>query len=318
MADGFGHLGVSQWAEASRPAGNRWRQLVNCARSGPGGEITANRRFLLPFRNVRGWYTCACEHAVRCWSSVLPRCSRLSSAGWRTGVRLARRHRSVAPESPPAASDSTGSRPASTSAADDAAAKGATISVAVLDRATGQQLTGGTNQLVAIASVAKLFIADDLLCARVRRPALLDRSPSPGQHAAVLRRWRGGELLGRARRQHDHQRRREPLRVDVHHPAQRRAVVEHDELGLGPGALLRRAAQRGRRPGEATAPRSSSTTSPDRRPPGPTAIRSDSASPMGSTANRSPSSRAGCAAWTAAVGCTCPPASSAPTGATSW
>jgi hypothetical protein len=67
-----------------------------------------------------------------------------------------------APESPPAASfDGLATRIAQ--ATDDAATKGATISVAILDRATGQQLAGGNNQLVAIASVAKLFIADDLL-----------------------------------------------------------------------------------------------------------------------------------------------------------
>jgi hypothetical protein len=45
----------------------------------------------------------------------------------------------------------------------DAAANGATISVAVLDRANNQMLSNGTDQLVAIASVAKLFIADDVL-----------------------------------------------------------------------------------------------------------------------------------------------------------
>ncbi|MGA8546848.1 MAG: hypothetical protein WB785_16530, partial [Mycobacterium sp.] len=45
----------------------------------------------------------------------------------------------------------------------DAAANGATISVAVLDRANHQLLSNGSDQLVAIASVAKLFIADDLL-----------------------------------------------------------------------------------------------------------------------------------------------------------
>lgn len=48
-------------------------------------------------------------------------------------------------------------------ATDDAAANGATISVAVLDRANNQMLSNGNDQLVAIASVAKLFIADDLL-----------------------------------------------------------------------------------------------------------------------------------------------------------
>ena len=48
-------------------------------------------------------------------------------------------------------------------ATDDAAANGATIVVAILDRANNQMLSNGNDQLVAIASVAKLFIADDLL-----------------------------------------------------------------------------------------------------------------------------------------------------------
>ena len=51
----------------------------------------------------------------------------------------------------------------------EAAKKGADISVLVLDRETGQQVfNGGTNSL-ATASVAKLFIADDLL---MREPNL--------------------------------------------------------------------------------------------------------------------------------------------------
>jgi hypothetical protein len=67
-----------------------------------------------------------------------------------------------APGSPPAASfDGLAGR--ITQATADAAADGATISVAVLDRVTGQLLTGGDDRLDAIASVAKLFIADDLL-----------------------------------------------------------------------------------------------------------------------------------------------------------
>jgi hypothetical protein len=48
-------------------------------------------------------------------------------------------------------------------ATQDAADEGATISVAVLDRTTHRLLSNGNDQLVAIASVAKLFIADDLL-----------------------------------------------------------------------------------------------------------------------------------------------------------
>ena len=48
-------------------------------------------------------------------------------------------------------------------ATQDAAADGATIAVAVLDRTTKHTLSNGNDQLSAIASVAKLFIADDLL-----------------------------------------------------------------------------------------------------------------------------------------------------------
>ncbi len=45
----------------------------------------------------------------------------------------------------------------------DAAANGANISVQVLDRVTDQNVSNGSNATIATASVAKLFIADDLL-----------------------------------------------------------------------------------------------------------------------------------------------------------
>jgi hypothetical protein len=45
----------------------------------------------------------------------------------------------------------------------DAANAGADISVVVMDRNTGQVVSGGGGQPIPIASVAKLFIADDLL-----------------------------------------------------------------------------------------------------------------------------------------------------------
>jgi len=48
-------------------------------------------------------------------------------------------------------------------ATNTAASSGATISAAVLDRSTGQLVTNGNNKPMPIASVAKLFIADDLL-----------------------------------------------------------------------------------------------------------------------------------------------------------
>jgi hypothetical protein len=48
-------------------------------------------------------------------------------------------------------------------AIDEAAAGGATISVAVLDRATHHMVSNGNSEVIATASVAKLFIADELL-----------------------------------------------------------------------------------------------------------------------------------------------------------
>ncbi|MEZ0049286.1 hypothetical protein ABIA30_000276 [Mycobacterium sp. MAA66] len=48
-------------------------------------------------------------------------------------------------------------------ATNNAANSGATIYAAVLDRNTGQLITNGDNSAMPIASVAKLFIADDLL-----------------------------------------------------------------------------------------------------------------------------------------------------------
>jgi hypothetical protein len=48
-------------------------------------------------------------------------------------------------------------------AANDAADAGATITAAVLDRNTGQLISTGSSSAMPIASVAKLFIADDLL-----------------------------------------------------------------------------------------------------------------------------------------------------------
>ncbi|BBZ66618.1 LppW family protein [Mycolicibacterium insubricum] len=66
------------------------------------------------------------------------------------------------PEAPATASfDGLGAR--TNQAVADAADKGASVSVLVLDRNTGQQVSGGPARGLATASVAKLFIADDLL-----------------------------------------------------------------------------------------------------------------------------------------------------------
>jgi hypothetical protein len=48
-------------------------------------------------------------------------------------------------------------------AIDEAGASGATLSVAVLDRKTRELVSNGNTQIVGTASVAKLFIADDVL-----------------------------------------------------------------------------------------------------------------------------------------------------------
>ncbi|MET0702349.1 MAG: serine hydrolase [Mycobacterium sp.] len=65
------------------------------------------------------------------------------------------------PDQPEAAFD--GLQVREQQATSDAADDGADITVAVLDRDTGQLVTNGRNTNIAIASVVKLFIADDLL-----------------------------------------------------------------------------------------------------------------------------------------------------------
>ena len=62
-----------------------------------------------------------------------------------------------------ATNDLAGAQERIQQATDAAAANGATIDVAILDRSTGQLFTNGNTQMIATASVAKLFIADDLL-----------------------------------------------------------------------------------------------------------------------------------------------------------
>ena len=63
----------------------------------------------------------------------------------------------------PARPRSTGLPARAQQATSDAAKSGADITVAVLDRDTGQLVTNGRGNTIAIASVVKLFIADDLL-----------------------------------------------------------------------------------------------------------------------------------------------------------
>ena len=65
------------------------------------------------------------------------------------------------PDEPTAAFDGLDARTRQATA--EAAAKGADITTVVLDRSTGQRISNGNNRGIAIASVVKLFIADDLL-----------------------------------------------------------------------------------------------------------------------------------------------------------
>ncbi|SON62506.1 Putative lipoprotein LppW [Mycobacterium simulans] len=66
-------------------------------------------------------------------------------------------------------------------ATEQAAARGATLSVAILDRATHQLVSNGNTQIIATASVAKLFIADNLLLHESEGKAAL----SPDDHRAL-------------------------------------------------------------------------------------------------------------------------------------
>lgn len=92
--------------------------------------------------------------------------------------------RAIKPPRAPAASPNVGFGELPTrvrQATDEAAAMGATLSVAVLDRATGQLVSNGNTQIIATASVAKLFIADDLLLAEAEGKVTL----SPEDHHAL-------------------------------------------------------------------------------------------------------------------------------------
>ncbi|KLO47083.1 lipoprotein LppW [Mycobacterium nebraskense] len=67
------------------------------------------------------------------------------------------------PEPQLASAGSVGLQARVQQATDEAAAGGATLSVAILDRKTHQLISTGNSQVIGTASVAKLFIADDLL-----------------------------------------------------------------------------------------------------------------------------------------------------------
>ncbi|MCV7409060.1 hypothetical protein AWC05_06325 [Mycobacterium florentinum] len=66
-------------------------------------------------------------------------------------------------------------------ATDQAAAAGATLSVGILDRKTHELISNGNTQIIGTASVAKLFIADDLLLQEAQGRTTL----SPDDRAAL-------------------------------------------------------------------------------------------------------------------------------------
>ncbi len=160
--------------------------------------------------------------------------------------------RAITPPRAPAASPNVGFGELPTrvrQATDEAAAMGATLSVAVLDRATGQLVSNGNTQIIATASVAKLFIADDLLLAEAEGKVTL----SPEDHhaldvmlqssddGAAERFWSQAAAMPSSLKS----------RADMgsgRRASQRRALVEHNQLRARPDPLLRHAARRVRRP----------------------------------------------------------------------
>ena len=87
------------------------------------------------------------------------------------------------PEAPPdhLAATFDGLDARTSQAAADAAKSGADISAVVLDRNTGQIVSNGDNQTFPIASVVKLFIADDLLLQESKGQTTL----SPADHRSL-------------------------------------------------------------------------------------------------------------------------------------
>ncbi len=87
------------------------------------------------------------------------------------------------PEAPPdqLAANFDGLDARASQAAADAAKSGADISAVVLDRNTGQIVSNGDNQIFPIASVVKLFIADDLLLQESKGQTTL----SPADHRSL-------------------------------------------------------------------------------------------------------------------------------------
>ena len=128
----------------------------------------------------------------------------------------------------------------------DAAKAGADITTTVLDRNTGQIVSNGNGKAIPIASVAKLFIADDLLLQESRGETKL----SPADRAALDVMLRSSDdsaaenILEPQWRQRDHLPGHRAVRVDGHDEALQRKLGRHAEHHKRSGPLLRHAAGR--------------------------------------------------------------------------
>ena len=218
------------------------------------------------------------------------------------------------PDEPAATFDGLDARARQATA--DAAKVGADISTVVLDRNTGQVVSNGNARPMPDRLGGQAVHRRRPAAAGVEGPdAALPRRPRGARrHAAVLRRQRRRSVLEPQRRQRDHHARHRAVRAEGDDDALQRALVQHLEHDRRPRALLRHAAGRAAAGCRPSRPASSCPTW-RRRPrwrstvPSPGAYtHSDSASPTACSPNPSRSSRAGCAAGTAATGCTCLPA----------
>ena len=206
----------------------------------------------------------------------------------------------------------------------EASKAGADITVAILDRNTGQLVTNASGSTVAIASVVKLFIADDLLLQVAKgqttlspadRKTLDDMLRSSDDSAAEVfwNRSGGSAIINRVTARYGLGSTRPPGNGRWFNTISTVTdlVRYYDMLLAGTGGLP---------PEQASIILSNLAASTPMAIDGmmPAAsTRSASASLRACTRNPLPSNRVGCVA-SVPTGCTSPPASSDPTAATSW
>ena len=189
--------------------------------------------------------------------------------------------------------------------------RGADISVVVLDRSTGQMVSGGDGGAFPIASVVKLFIADDLLLQESQGKTQLspaDRSAldvmlRSSDDSAAENFWNrsgGSDIITRVVARYGLASTTKPYNG---------ALGPHHEHRRRPGPVLRQAAERQRRATARAGQRHhGQSCAVDADGEESTATRSVSAFPMGSTPSPSPSNRGGSAVGAAPTNCMCPPA----------